>query len=452
MKAISATEILRKNAPREFLGRNFAHNNRFDFFREPSPAPSNRSRLGSTASIKRKEEYYEECDDIPVILKKGKLSEEEVVNFACMESNITKVSNLCNKITMDIQESDESDKAKSIMSDLCEAIKTISQVQSELVKKVYNTEDSIQSTSDGKFSYSAVAANGKSAGTGQPTHTRRLPAGGLVRMSMDKQGKPSQVIKVTDEPVETPEETKKRKFVEAIKEAERSTLCFNLDMGNVPLINKVTIQEKASLALTSMAAKKESKNSAIPSSDAIAAIDDFTSMVTSMDFYGSNTKQYKGNTDKPFCTVPVRYQFKDRDVRTFAEKTLRDTCGVQCSTPYPTIVREAIKQVVAHVKKSHPDEYVKVNVLTKEFCLKVARRPKGKDQEWTYYTKNVPLPDLALDINCRKVPEGFRLEHLPEEDEVNDVEMSSTESSPKKSKQASSPKKTTVPALLKGKK
>ncbi len=422
------------------------------FFREPSPAPSNRSRLGSTASVKRKEEYYEECDDIPVIQKKGKLSEEEVVNLACMESNITKVSNLCSKITMDIQESDiESDKAKSIMSDLCDAIKTISQVQSELVKKVYNMEDSIQSSNDGKISYSAAAANGKSAGSSQPTHTRRLPAGGLVRMSMDKQGKPSQVIKITDEPVETTEEAKKR-VVEAIKEAERSTLSFNLDMGNVPLQNKVTIQEKASLALTSMAAKKEGKHSAVPSSDAIAAIDDFSSMVTPMDFYGSNTKQYKGKTDKPFCTVPVRYQFKDRDVRTFAEKTLRDTCGVQCSTPYPTIVRESIKQVVEHVKKSHPDEYAKVNVLTKEFSLKVARRPKGKDEEWTYYTKNVPLPELALDVNCRKVPEGFWLEHLPEECEVNDVEMSSTESSPKKSKQASSPKKGTIPALLKGKK
>jgi hypothetical protein len=171
-------------------------------------------------------------------------------------------------------------------------------------------------------------------------------------------------------------------------------------------------------------------------------------MVTSMDFYGSNTKQYTGNTDKPFCTVPVRYQFKDRDVRTFAEKTLRDTCGVQCSTPYPTIVREAIKQVVAHVKKSHPDEYVKVNVLTKEFSLKVARRPKGKDEEWTYYSKNVPLPELALDVNCRKVPEGFRLENLPEEDEVNDVDMSNsdpptTTSSPKKS--TSSPKKAPSP-------
>ncbi len=44
-----------------------------------------------------------------------------------------------------------------------------------------------------------------------------------------------------DEPTETPEEAKKRKFAEAIKDAERSTLWFNLDMGNVPLQNKVTI-------------------------------------------------------------------------------------------------------------------------------------------------------------------------------------------------------------------
>jgi hypothetical protein len=53
-----------------------------------------------------------------------------------------------------------------------------------------------------------------------------------------------------------------------------------------------------------MAAKKEGKHSAVPSSDAIAAIDDFSSMVTSMDFYGSNTKQYKGKTEKPFLHCP----------------------------------------------------------------------------------------------------------------------------------------------------
>jgi hypothetical protein len=244
-------------------------------------------------------------------------------------------------------------------------------------------------------------------------------------------------------PSETPEEEKKRKFTEAIKDAERSTLCFNLDMGNVPLQNKGTIQERASLALTTMAARKESKNSTYPSSDAIVALDDLTSMVTNMEFYGSSTKQYKGKTDKPFCTVPVKYQFKDRDVRTFAEKTLRDTCGVHCATPYPALVRESIKQVVKHVKASHPNDFVRVNVIPKELGLKVSRRPKGEDQQWITYPSLVPLPEEVLDISLKKAPEGFRLPYtsLPYDDymEVNSSPVK-TVGSPSKTTASEKPK------------
>jgi hypothetical protein len=51
-----------------------------------------------------------------------------------------------------------------------------------------------------------------------------------------------------------------KKFKEAIKDAERSTLIFNLDMGKVPIMNRETMNRKATLALTSMAARKEKKN------------------------------------------------------------------------------------------------------------------------------------------------------------------------------------------------
>jgi hypothetical protein len=64
----------------------------------------------------------------------------------------------------------------------------------------------------------------------------------------------NQQVKVSVKPAETEEEKKVRKFSEAIRDAERSTLCFNLNMGNVPLMNKTTISEKASLALAKMAA------------------------------------------------------------------------------------------------------------------------------------------------------------------------------------------------------
>jgi hypothetical protein len=127
-------------------------------------------------------------------------------------------------------------------------------------------------------------------------------------------------------PAESDEEKKHRKFCEAIKDAERSTLCFNLDMGNTPIMNKHSMSEKASMALAKMAAAVEGRRGPVPSPDKIEALDDITSMVTNMEFYGTNTKQYKGKDSTGFCTVPVKYQFKDRDQKTFAEKTLRETC------------------------------------------------------------------------------------------------------------------------------
>jgi hypothetical protein len=230
--------------------------------------------------------------------------------------------------------------------------------------------------------------------------------------------------------IETAEETKVRKFAEAIKDAERSTLCFNLNMGNKPIMNKTTIAERAALALTAMAAKTEGKFNSIPSSEAIAVIDDVTSLVTNMEFFGSNTKQYKGKEGKDdmegdqaptFCTVPVKYQFKDREQRVFAEKQLRQVCKVQCATPYPVVVRECIKQVIDHVRKVYPEDFVKVNVHANKCALKVSRRPKGKDLAWIEYPDLLTLPNEAYDISLKKVPPGLKMFFLPEWDSEDNM-------------------------------
>ena len=435
MKPISATDILRRNAPRDLLGRSFAHNNRYEFLREPSPCPSLRNRSDSTASQKRKADVQEVLHEDVQTSKKVRMLEEDAVAFACMKSSISKVTSLCDKIRIDIQKSDiESDDNKSILSDICDALRHIATVQDELCTRMSDLTSSStvsepqKSYNGGKKSYSDAILTGSSQPAhtrGRPLLTRGLPAGGLRHKTTNSRGEfPNG--EASDQEEESPEETKKRKFAEAIKDAEKSTLCFNLNMGNVPLQNKGTIQEKASLALTAMAAKGENRNSSVPSNDAITAIDDFTSMVTNMEFYGSSTKQYKGKEGGTFCTVPVKYQFKDRDTRVFAEKTLREVCKVQCATPYPAVVRECIKQVVDRVKASHPDQYVKVSVLTRDFALRVARRPKGKDLDWIYLPSNLPLPEEALDVSLKKVPEGLRMPHLPYEDEEPYMDASTT--------------------------
>jgi hypothetical protein len=91
-------------------------------------------------------------------------------------------------------------------------------------------------------------------------------------------------------------------------------------MGNVPIMNKKSMSEKASLALTRMAAAVEGKNRVVPSPDKIESLDDITSMVTNMELYGSSTKQYKGKDSSGFCTVPVKYQFKDREQKHLRKK------------------------------------------------------------------------------------------------------------------------------------
>jgi hypothetical protein len=188
-------------------------------------------------------------------------------------------------------------------------------------------------------------------------------------------------------------------------------------MGNVPIMNKSTISEKASMALTKMAAAKEGRGKSVPSSDAVIAIDDVISLVTNMEFFGTTTKQYKGKDSTGFCTVPVRYHFKDKDQRMYAEKTLREKCSVRCATPYPSIVRECIRQVVEHVRVTHPTDFVKVSVVTKEFALKVSRRGQGKNLKWVDYPDLLPLPIEAWDVTAKKVPEGMRMFYLPSDNE-----------------------------------
>ena len=122
----------------------------------------------------------------------------------------------------------------------------------------------------------------------------RKVIGSLFSSQVDERGNFKETLSSQTKKVESEDEKKVRKFAEAIRDAERSTLCFNLNMGNKPIMNKTTISERATLALTSMAARVEGKNSAVPSPETVAALDDVTSLVTSMELFGSNTKQYKG--------------------------------------------------------------------------------------------------------------------------------------------------------------
>jgi hypothetical protein len=169
-----------------------------------------------------------------------------------------------------------------------------------------------------------------------------------------------------------------------------------------------------------MAADTENRPDCIPSEDNLATIDDILSVAKSIELYGKKNKSYINSKDPKsgsYCTVPVRYEFDDKETKFEAEKLLRQKCGAHCSTPYPNILRECIKQVTDKVKSDYPDNHVKVAVDSDKFCLKVARRPPPgnceKKSRWLYYDRVIPLPDIALDVDSRRIPEGFKMRYLP---------------------------------------
>ena len=394
-KPLSASDALRQISPRKLLG-NSLNTNRFNFLREPSPTPFSPKVRDRSLSVKRK------TSDQPSYAEAAASRSATTFSAAFMEDiseNLAKVTSLCEKADTALRTQGAEPEILQVLQDICDAVRFTNQVQRDLLPSF--SVNSANSSNHGESPFTVIGTIPKKLRT---TNGKTFTA---------SQPPPKKVVEpqVSSDPPEV------RKFKEAVKDAERSTLVFNLDMGSVPILNMDTISKKATLALTTMAAKAEGKRDTMPSMDAVAAIDDVLSVTKGMNFFGKSTKPYKNPKDKEntgkYYTIPVKYDFKDKDTRIRAETTLRERCKVNCSTPYPTILRECIRQTVNHYKSKYPEQIVRVQVDSSNMCLKVFRRPADKGSQWEQLNNPPKLPDEVLNINARAVPVGFIMPLVP---------------------------------------
>jgi len=209
-------------------------------------------------------------------------------------------------------------------------------------------------------------------------------------------------------------EAQKRKaaFKKAVEEAERSTLILNLNLGRARIVNPDTISTNVTKALIAMAAAVEGEESGVPSNASIEAVDDIISVAKKMTLVGKFTKSVRNTKDKSlngsYCTLPVKYEFADKGTKFFADEVLRRVCKAQLSIPYPTILREAIRQIVEEKKKDYPDHLIKVLVDTRRMEFRVSRR-LTKDSELIRFPGAIPIPEECLDVVSRQIPDGFEV-------------------------------------------
>jgi hypothetical protein len=184
----------------------------------------------------------------------------------------------------------------------------------------------------------------------------------------------------------------RKKFLQAVKEAEKSTLVFNLDMGTVAVMNPATMNRKFSMALKAKAAEQDGNANGEPKADTVTQLDDTLSMVKNMDFFGKTTKQAKG---KDYFTIPVKLAYKDKDTRIAAEQNLRKLCKVSCTIPYHSSLRDVMRRTMTECKAKYKDSYIQTRLDTDKMMLKVSYRHNGV---WYNDVEQVPLPDSVYDL------------------------------------------------------
>ena len=201
----------------------------------------------------------------------------------------------------------------------------------------------------------------------------------------------------------TAEEQHLRKVKQEIAKAEKSTILFDLDLGQVPVINKDTLSKKVTCAIHAAAEEgEEVKKGNITARDAEEMLDDILSC-TSLDFLGNGSKKFfnskNGNDSRngTFCTVPTKMTFKTKDERIRAEQTLRKVCKVRCSIPYPKKLREIINNMVQEGRKASPGNYIKVKVDTDKMMVSAIASVKQDNNKYVWQDLNLCC-DIPLDI------------------------------------------------------
>jgi len=194
--------------------------------------------------------------------------------------------------------------------------------------------------------------------------------------------------------------TKEEIFIKSVKDAERSILVFNLDLGQQPTMNPSTISSKVTLSMVNTLDRKENRST--PSQEARDFVDDILSQVVKMDFFGSKTSPCKNPADKSsnckYYTVPVKFVFKDRKAAQTAADLLREYMGINSTTPYHRSLRAAMNRVIGKAKEENPGYQAKTNLDLNGKSLKCFIRPDIKPPgSWVPYGDSIPLSYADMD-------------------------------------------------------
>jgi len=209
--------------------------------------------------------------------------------------------------------------------------------------------------------------------------------------------------KYQEDPEKVEKDNRKKKFMNEVREAERSLLIFNTDMGKVPIMNPETMRKRFTAAVVSKAATVEERSDGRPTAEVVSQLDDTLSMITKMEYFGKVTKKATRFNDRrqkveaDYYTILVKVSFKDKTTKEAAESRLRAMCKMGGSVPYHRTLRNAINRIIEDCKQKYKGDFIQARLIADKMQVKVSRR--DADRVWHDNVETVDLPDTVLDTS-----------------------------------------------------
>jgi hypothetical protein len=205
----------------------------------------------------------------------------------------------------------------------------------------------------------------------------------------------------------------------ALTAAEKSAIVFDVDLGPSPVANRATLNGAFAAGLKT-ATLKVAAEAGGDANEAIRVVNDALSCADNVDFKGQTSAKRIDKRDpenpivSPFCSMPVKLDFPDRNTRIHFERTLRKHCNLKASISLPTTIRKYQALYLKSMRTHFPGRAVMVRPDTASLTLITLVKEEG-GSAWRRCPGGHPIPrDIMLpsyklpnrvDVPAADVPE-----------------------------------------------
>jgi hypothetical protein len=200
-----------------------------------------------------------------------------------------------------------------------------------------------------------------------------------------------------------------KELKEAFATADRSAIIFDLDLGPSQVGNRQSLSRSLAAGIRA-AALAAAEGSGGDPAEAVRVAGDALSCAGDVTFLGQATRPYKngrdGNDPKngSFHTMPVKFEFEDRQQRIYFEQSMRK-CKLRASISLPPFMQKERTAFDKALRERYPDQLIMVRPDPDRVAL-IAFKKKDKDPKWVECSETWIIPPSAVFAGRDDPPTG----------------------------------------------